>query len=136
MADFKSAASAIPPRGRKRRIVVFPSEFASSLEEERHFYELVAALFEFGFQWVTRYKMDLTLDSAARGAWWVIGSVGGERAFRRRLLELGLLPGTRVRVVRVAPMGDPMELEVRGTNLSIRHNEARQIVVSPLPDPQ
>lgn len=60
----------------------------------------------------------------------MIARVDGEHAFRRRLLELGLLPGTRVEVLRVAPLGDPIELWCRGGNLSIRHREAQQIEVT------
>jgi Fe2+ transport system protein FeoA len=48
---------------------------------------------------------------------------------RRRLLELGLLPGTRVAVVGVSPLGDPLELEVRGSRLSVRKKEALGIEV-------
>lgn len=58
-----------------------------------------------------------------------ISSVGGERAFRRRLLELGLLPGTELEIVRVAPLGDPMEISLRGSRLSIRREEAAQVRV-------
>lgn len=58
----------------------------------------------------------------------VVG-VGGDRAFRRRLLELGLLPGTRIVLRNVAPMGDPVELELRGGRLSIRRAEAQRILV-------
>jgi ferrous iron transport protein A len=47
----------------------------------------------------------------------------------RRLLEMGLLPGTEVEVVRVAPLGDPIELAVRGYKLSIRRAEALAIDV-------
>ncbi len=50
--------------------------------------------------------------------------IGGEGSFRRRLLELGLVPGTRVELLRVAPLGDPVELLVRGASLSIRKAEA------------
>ncbi len=46
-----------------------------------------------------------------------------------RLLELGLLPGTVVEVVRLAPLGDPMDLRVRGFHLSLRKKEAAQIMV-------
>jgi ferrous iron transport protein A len=53
-----------------------------------------------------------------------IEHVGGERAFRRRLMELGLVPGTRVELVAVAPLGDPLELLVRGASLSIRRSDA------------
>jgi Fe2+ transport system protein FeoA len=59
----------------------------------------------------------------------VILALGGERPFRRRVLELGLLPGTEVTVVRVAPFGDPLELATRGGRLSIRRREAREIEV-------
>lgn len=59
-----------------------------------------------------------------------IGDISGERSFRRRLLELGLLPGTTVRLLRIAPLGDPIELLVRDTCLSIRKQEAAQIEVT------
>jgi Fe2+ transport system protein FeoA len=55
--------------------------------------------------------------------------VGGPRAFRRRLLELGLVPGTEVEVVRVAPLGDPIELVARGCFLSIRKEDAASVHV-------
>jgi ferrous iron transport protein A len=57
-------------------------------------------------------------------------SIGGERSFRRRLMELGVLPGTRIEVVRIAPLGDPVELLARGCRLSIRKNEAALIEVT------
>lgn len=55
--------------------------------------------------------------------------VDGPRIFRRRLLELGLVPGAQVKLVNVAPLGDPIELEVRGCRLSIRKAEARAILL-------
>ena len=58
-----------------------------------------------------------------------IEAVDGERGFRRRLLELGLCPGTTVAITNVAPLGDPLEIEVRGGRLSIRRDEAAQIRV-------
>ena len=61
---------------------------------------------------------------------YTLTSVGGERSFRRRLLELGLVPGTEVWVRKVAPMGDPLELEVRGCRISIRLHEAQQLTVA------
>jgi Fe2+ transport system protein FeoA len=73
----------------------------------------------------------MNLAEAPLGKWLKIAAVGGERSFRRRLLELGLLPGCRIRVLRIAPLGDPLELVARGANLSIRAQEARQIVVEP-----
>ena len=55
------------------------------------------------------------------------------RPLARRLLELGLLPGTRIRVVRHAPLGDPIELCLRNYALSIGREEASNIDVEPLP---
>ncbi|MEZ4373643.1 MAG: FeoA family protein [Polyangiaceae bacterium] len=72
----------------------------------------------------------MTLDTARIGEHLRIQQVAGERAFRRRLLELGLVPGTRVELKRIAPLGDPIELLVRGCSLSIRRAEARSIHVA------
>jgi ferrous iron transport protein A len=58
-----------------------------------------------------------------------VRAVDGARAFRRRLLEMGLVPGTPVRIVTVAPLGDPLRIEVRGGQWSIRRAEAAQIQV-------
>lgn len=55
--------------------------------------------------------------------------VGGPPGFRRRLMEFGLVPGTVVEVVRVAPLGDPVQLLVRGCRLSIRKAEAAEVTV-------
>jgi ferrous iron transport protein A len=60
-----------------------------------------------------------------------IVSIDCERRLSRRLMEMGLLPGTRIRVVRVAPLGDPIELRVRNYSLSLRRAEAAKIAVSP-----
>ena len=57
----------------------------------------------------------------------VIASVLGQRSVRRRLMELGLVPGTVLAVRNVAPLGDPLEIEVRGCRLSIRHAEAAEV---------
>jgi ferrous iron transport protein A len=56
--------------------------------------------------------------------------VAGEGSFRRRLMELGLVPGTRVEVIGVAPLGDPLELLVRGGSISIRRAEAEGVSVN------
>lgn len=55
--------------------------------------------------------------------------VGGERTFRRRLLELGFVPGTPITLRKIAPLGDPLEFEVRHCRISIRRREARAITV-------
>jgi ferrous iron transport protein A len=64
-----------------------------------------------------------------------IVSVGGERGFRRRLFELGFLPDVEVTVLGAAPLGDPLDLEVRGCRFSLRRAEAAVIGVRPLPAP-
>jgi Fe2+ transport system protein FeoA len=71
------------------------------------------------------------LADVALGQVVTVQHVGGERAFRRRLMELGLVPGTAVKLVGVAPLGDPLELLIRGCSLSIRGAEARNVVVAP-----
>ncbi len=71
----------------------------------------------------------MNLANIAVGQTVTVEHVGGERAFRRRLMELGLVPGTRVRLVGVAPLGDPLELLVRGASLSIRKKEADAVRV-------
>ncbi len=59
----------------------------------------------------------------------IVSRVRGERAVVRRLLEIGLVPGTKVTLRRVAPMGDPIELQVRNFALSIRRSEALGIEI-------
>jgi ferrous iron transport protein A len=73
----------------------------------------------------------MNLEGVAIGVPVTVTQVGGERAFRRRLMELGILPGTEIVVMRIAPLGDPIELRVRGCLLSIRRAEARSIAVLP-----
>ncbi|MBI4951986.1 MAG: ferrous iron transport protein A [Myxococcales bacterium] len=74
----------------------------------------------------------MTLAEATRKVPVIVRRVGGERAFRRRLMELGLVPGTEVVVEKVAPLGDPLELSLRGCRLSIRRAEAGAVDVEPI----
>jgi len=62
----------------------------------------------------------------------VVRRVQGDPNAVRRLMELGLVPGTAVELVRRAPMGDPIELRVRGAHFSIRRSEAERIHVDPV----
>ena len=73
--------------------------------------------------------MPSTLAEIPLGRTATIKRVDGPRAFRRRLLEMGLVPGIEVRVVTIAPLGDPLQIEVRGGQWSIRRAEAAQIEV-------
>ena len=71
----------------------------------------------------------MTLDTLPLGRDAVITAVGGEGPLRCRLLDMGLIPNTSVRVEKVAPLGDPIELRVRGYALSLRKEDARSIEV-------
>jgi Fe2+ transport system protein FeoA len=72
----------------------------------------------------------MTLDQLKVGNSANIITVGGEGALRRRLLDMGLTPRTRVMVRKVAPMGDPIELNLRGYELTIRLEDARKIEIT------
>ena len=69
------------------------------------------------------------LDALRPGASARVYSVGGEGPVARRLMEMGIVPGAPVPVVRVAPLGDPIEVRVRGYHLALRRSEARTILV-------
>ncbi|HHZ01116.1 MAG TPA: FeoA family protein [Sedimentibacter sp.] len=69
----------------------------------------------------------MTLDKVKPGQGGIIASVGGQGLLRRRLLDMGLTPNTRVTVRKVAPMGDPIELSLRSYILTIRKDEAAKI---------
>ena len=71
----------------------------------------------------------MTLDKLPLGQEAVITAVGGEKALRCHLLDMGLTPRTAVRVEKVAPLGDPIELRIRGYALSLRKEDARNITV-------
>ncbi|HEV7645950.1 MAG TPA: FeoA family protein [Pyrinomonadaceae bacterium] len=72
---------------------------------------------------------DKTLAGVAKGQTAKVSSVTGTDAVTRRLMEMGIVPGEMVRVVKSAPFGDPMEIKVRGYHLAVRRNEARMIEV-------
>ena len=69
------------------------------------------------------------LSQLSAGATGQLHSLGCSRSFRRRLMELGLLPGTSVRLVRRVAIGDLVEIECRGCHLSLRLSEAEQVLV-------
>jgi ferrous iron transport protein A len=55
----------------------------------------------------------------------IVSLLGGNKAYRQRLIAMGLLPGTQFTLSRIAPLGDPIEIAVRGFLLSLRKNEAQ-----------
>ena len=71
----------------------------------------------------------LTLDELSVGHSGVITQVGGEGILRCRLLDMGLIPHTKIRVNKIAPMGDPMELFLRGYTLTLRKEDAHNITI-------
>jgi len=71
----------------------------------------------------------MTLKDLKIGKSGVVLEVGGEKILRKRLLEMGITPRTTVTVKKAAPMGDPIELLLRGYVLSLRLAEAEQITV-------
>lgn len=77
------------------------------------------------------YGVDMTLAALPHRTTARIRSVAGDRAFRRRLLELGFLPGTDVTIMGAAPMGDPLDIQIRGCRFSIRKAEADAVGVEP-----
>ena len=71
-----------------------------------------------------------SLDQLAPGQTGVIVRLDGDEVIMRRMMELGLVPGTEVEVVRRAPLGDPVEICVRQVHLSIRRAEAAHVHVT------
>ena len=73
----------------------------------------------------------LTLKDMREGQEAVIARVGGNGALRRRLLEMGLRSGVRIRIEKYAPLRDPLELVINAMHISLRVEEAAQIEVDP-----
>ena len=69
----------------------------------------------------------MKLDELQAGRSGIITAVGGEGMLRCRLLDMGLIPQTRVEVTKIAPMGDPMDLLLRGYSLTLRKEDAHSI---------
>ena len=74
----------------------------------------------------------MTLRELGVGKSAVIRQVGGDGALRQHFLDMGMVPGAEVTVVKLAPMGDPMELQIHGYELTLRLSEAEQIAVEPI----
>ncbi|MDH3628354.1 MAG: ferrous iron transport protein A [Acidobacteriota bacterium] len=69
----------------------------------------------------------MNLKDMRVGATAILAEIGGERTFRRRLMEMGLLPGTPVRLMRRVEVGGLVELRVRGCSVSLRVTEADRL---------
>ncbi len=73
-----------------------------------------------------------TLDRITPGHRGRVLRLSGNASIRRRIMDMGVTPGAEIEVERLAPLGDPIEIEVRGYHLSLRKREAAQIVVEPI----
>ncbi len=71
----------------------------------------------------------MTLDKLAVGGSAYVTKVGGEGNLRLRLLDMGIIPGTKISVIKVAPLGDPIEIRVREYELTIRLEDAQLIEI-------
>lgn len=71
----------------------------------------------------------MTLDELKTGESGVILKVSGNGLLKCRLLDMGLIQGTKIKKVKTAPLGDPMEITIRGYQLSLRKKEAQQIEI-------
>jgi len=84
-----------------------------------------------GAQLIERAKDHGTLADLKPGDAAIVCCVKPGEPSRRRLMEMGFVSGTNLRIVRAAPLGDPLQVEVRGYQLSLRLAEARGILVRP-----
>ncbi len=73
--------------------------------------------------------MQKTLDKFAVGEQGVIKIVTGERKIKRRLFDMGITPGAHILVRKLAPLGDPMEITIRGYELTLRKGEAALVTM-------
>ena len=76
----------------------------------------------------------MTLNDMKIGQSAVVTAVGGEGALRRRLLDMGITPRTALMVRKMAPLGDPIEIRIRGYELTLRKEDAAKITVELLPE--
>ncbi len=72
---------------------------------------------------------ETTLDFIEPETFVKVLKVTGQKSSRKRILDMGLTPGTRVEVIRRAPLGDPVEFKLKGYNLTLRKKEAETILV-------
>ena len=73
----------------------------------------------------------MTLKEAGIGTTVTVAKIGGEGALKRRIIDMGITKGVRITVRKVAPLGDPIEVTVRGYELSLRKADADLIEVTP-----
>ena len=72
----------------------------------------------------------MTLKEMKPGQQGTVASIRTTGSMKRRIMDMGVTPGILVKVVKVAPLGDPIEIHVRGYELSLRKDEAEQIEIN------
>lgn len=71
----------------------------------------------------------MTLNDLKTGQTGTVKSIGEKGPMRKRLMDMGVTPGTTMKVIKVAPLGDPIEVNIRGYELSLRKDEAKNIEI-------
>ena len=71
----------------------------------------------------------MVLSEAAVGSTVVVQKIEGDSAYKRRIMDMGITKGTELFIRKVAPLGDPVEITVRGYELSVRKNDAQCVIV-------
>ena len=78
--------------------------------------------------WERRFKT-MTLGDAAVGSTVVVTRISGDGAYKRRIMDMGITKGSELYIRKVAPLGDPVEITVRGYELSVRKDDAQCVEV-------
>ena len=73
--------------------------------------------------------MECSLRDLKPGESGSVVSIGTKGPMKRRIMDMGVTPGVEIKVIKVAPLGDPIEVNIRGYELSLRKEEAQQIIV-------
>ena len=71
----------------------------------------------------------MTLGDAAVGSTVIVAKIDGAGAYKRRIMDMGITKGSEIFIRKVAPLGDPVEITVRGYELSVRKNDAQCVLV-------
>ena len=71
----------------------------------------------------------MTLGDAAVGSTVIVSKITGDPAYKRRIMDMGITKGSEIFIRKVAPLGDPVEVTVRGYELSVRKNDAQCVLV-------
>ena len=71
----------------------------------------------------------MTLGDAAVGSTVIVAKIDGDGAYKRRIMDMGITKGSEILIRKVAPLGDPVEITVRGYELSVRKNDAQCVLV-------